>query len=83
MVPVTIDASVADACGGAVRCRVVSVTSNDPIDASDWMITGDLTLRLRAERSSKRNARIYDITVVCTDPSGNQSTKQVTVTVPR
>jgi hypothetical protein len=42
-----------------------------------------LTLRLRAERSSKGTSRIYTITVVCTDAAGNQSTSVVTVTVPR
>jgi hypothetical protein len=42
-----------------------------------------LTLNLRAERSNRGTGRIYTITVVCTDPAGNQSTKVVTVTVPR
>jgi len=83
LVPVTIAMSVADACGGAVRCQIVRVTSNDPIDSTDYAITGDLTLLLRAERSNKRTARIYTITVVCTDPAGNQSTTEVMVTVPR
>src|SRR5262249_34183898 len=54
LVPVTIAVSAADACGGSVRCRIVTVTSNDPIDTSDWVITGDLTLRLRAEHTNKR-----------------------------
>jgi hypothetical protein len=83
LVPVTVSVSVADACGGSVRCRIASVTSNDPIDSSDWIITGDLTLRLRAERSNKRSSRFYDITVVCADSAGNETTTQVTVTVPR
>ena len=47
------------------------------------MITGDLTLNLRAERDNKRTGRIYTITIVCTDAAGNRSTKTVTVTVPR
>src|SRR5262245_8346417 len=82
LVPVTINVSAGDACGGPERCQIVSVTSNEAITSQDWIVTGDLTLRLRAERSNKGSGRIYTITVVCTDLSGNQSTKTVTVTVP-
>jgi serine protease len=82
LVAVTIGVSVSDACGGSVRCQITSVTSNEPI-AGDWIITGDLTLELRAERSNKRIARIYTMTIVCTDAAGTGSTKTVIVTVPR
>lgn len=47
-------------------------------DHRDWVITGDLTLELRAKRG-----RVYVITVRCTDSSGNRSTKAVTVKVRR
>ena len=83
LVPVTIAVSAADSCGGAVRCRIVSVTSNEPITAQDWIVTGDLTLSLRASRLKKGSGRIYTITIECTDPSGNRSTTTATVTVPR
>jgi serine protease len=83
LVPVAIAASATDGCGGSVRCRIVSVTSNEAIDATDWRITGDLTVDLRAERSTKKASRIYTITIECVDGSGNVSTKTVTVTVPR
>jgi hypothetical protein len=83
LVPVTIAVSAADACGGSVHCRIVSVTSNETIDAADWQITGDLTLRLRAERANKKTGRIYTITIECVDASGNVSTKTTTVAVPR
>ena len=66
-----------------MHCQIVSVTSNEATDGQDWIITGDLTLSLRAERSNKRTGRIYTITIACTDPSGNASIKTVTVTVPR
>ena len=59
------------------------MTSNEAIDATDWRITGDLTLNLRAERSKKGTGRIYTITIACVDASGNVSTKTATVTVPR
>jgi hypothetical protein len=90
MVPVTIAASASDSCGGGVTCRIVAVTSNEPISGTgggdlspDWEITGDLTLRVRAERSQKGNGRVYTITVRCSDAAGNGTTSTVTVTVPR
>ncbi|HMF95722.1 MAG TPA: right-handed parallel beta-helix repeat-containing protein [Vicinamibacterales bacterium] len=83
LAPVTLGVSAGDACGGPVHCRIISVTSNESITSQDWIITGDLTLRLRADRSNKGSGRIYTITVECTDPSGNRSTTTATVTVPR
>ena len=72
---------------GVVEYRVVS--SNEPVNgtgdgdtAPDWVITGNLTVDLRAERSGTGSGRVYTITVRCTDASGNSSTKTVTVTVP-
>jgi hypothetical protein len=47
-------------------------------DEQDWVITGDLTLELRA-----KHGRIYVITVRCTDRFGNSSTKDLTVRVRR
>jgi len=89
MVPVTVSVSASDGCG-AVTCRITSVTSNEPISGTgggdlspDWQITGPLTLLVRAERSPKGDGRVYTITVVCTDASGNTSTKTTTVSVPR
>jgi hypothetical protein len=90
MVHVQISASATDSCGAGVTCRIVSVTSNEPIAGSgggdlspDWEITGPLTVRLRAERSPKGSGRTYTITVVCTDAAGNSSTATTFVTVPR
>jgi hypothetical protein len=83
LVAVAIAVSATDGCGGSVRCRIVAVTSNEAIAAGDWMITGDLTLTLRASRVNKGPGRIYTITIECADASGNVSTKTATVTVPR
>jgi hypothetical protein len=82
-VPVTIAVSASDACGGPVQCRIVSVSSNEPVDGENWVITGNLTLQLRAARSSKGTGRVYTITIACTDAAGNSSNRTVTVTVPR
>jgi uncharacterized delta-60 repeat protein len=88
MVPVTAVVSAADVCSAATTCRIVSVSSNEPVDgqgrgdkAPDWEITGTLTVELRAERAGKGTGRIYTITVECTDASGNKSSKPVTVAV--
>ena len=87
MVPVTVAVDATDNCDSA--CQIVSVASNEPVNglddgntAPDWVITGDLTLKLRAERSGTGSGRIYTITVECADSSGNSSTDTATVTVP-
>jgi serine protease len=83
LVPVSVSVSASDTCGGPVSCRITSVTANEPLSSDDWIITGDLTLKLRAERSNKRSSRIYTITVECTDAAGNSTSRTVTVTVPK
>jgi hypothetical protein len=83
MVPVTLLAEVADAADPAPLVRIVSVTCSDPAaTASDWEITGRLTLNLRAERAGGAGDRVYTITVLASDTRGNASTATVTVTVP-
>jgi len=88
MVPITVSVSVADVCDPTASCHIVSVSSNEPVDgvadgatSPDWVITGPLTLDLRAERAGNGSGRTYTITVECTDGSGNSSTKSVPVTV--
>ena len=91
MVPVTISVTVTDNCDGAVlqSCTIISVSSNEPISgtgegdtAPDWEITGNLTLRLRAERAGSGTGRTYTMTVQCTDNAGNRASRSTTVTVP-
>jgi N-acetylneuraminic acid mutarotase len=80
---VSISVSASDSSDASPVCEIVSVTSNDAEnDGSDWEITGALTLNLRAEKNAGGCARVYTITVRCTDASGNSSTATVTVTVP-
>jgi hypothetical protein len=90
MVSVTVAPTATDGCGATVTCRIVSVSSNEPVTGTgggdlspDWEITGNLTVRLRAERAAKGNGRVYTITVRCTDAAGNASTSTVSVAVPR
>jgi hypothetical protein len=80
LVPVRIRVQVKDC--GPTRCRIVSVASNEAVGGEpDWVITGDLSLLLRAERSGRRN-RLYTIAVECSDEAGNTARGMVTVTVP-
>jgi hypothetical protein len=88
MIDVTVDYAAADNCPGA-NC-VLSVTSNEPENgtgdgdtAPDWEIVDNHHIRLRAERAGKGSGRTYTITVTCTDPAGNTTSKSTTVFVPR
>ena len=82
MVPVTVSVSDTGGCG-SVSCKIIGVSSNEPVDpGGDWLITGDLTLELVADRLGLGNGRIYTITITATDIHGNRSRAQVSVTVP-
>ena len=90
MVLVTVKVDATDLCDPDLTCQIISVTSNEPEDglgdgdqSPDWIITGPLTVQLRAERSGKGTGRVYTITVQCTDHSGNSSTATVIVKVPK
>jgi len=89
MIDVTVTADLYDNCDQNPVCMIVNVTSNEPINGPgdgntkpDWIITGDLTVQLRAERSGVTEGRIYTIHLECKDASGNSATAVVTVTVP-
>jgi len=70
LIPVSVDASATDACGGPAACQIAPVGSHEPVDglgdgntAPDWTITGPLSAKLRVERSGMGAGRIYTITV--------------------
>lgn len=90
MVDVTVSAEVVDLIDAAAAARIVSVSSNEPVDGTgdgdtspDWEITGDQTLRLRAERAGAGSGRVYAITVEARDYSGNTTLETISVTVPK
>jgi uncharacterized protein YegL len=89
MVNVTIDASATDSVSSA-SCRITDVSSSEPDNglgdgdtANDIVITGPLSVELRAERSGRGPGRVYTITVTCTDAAGNAATSTTTVSVPK
>jgi hypothetical protein len=89
MVPVTVAVSASDLCAPAPTCKIIAVSSNEPVNSTgdgnttpDWEITGNLTVNLRAERSGTGSGRVYTVHVGCSDVAGNTSTQAVTVTVP-
>ena len=80
MVPVTVGFGGSGDCPAA-SCKILSVYSNEG-NRVDWVITGDLTVNLRAARSGGGDGRVYTIVVQCADASGGLSTGTVTVMVP-
>jgi hypothetical protein len=87
MVPVRIRVRALDC--SPVTSRIVSVTSNEPVNAPgdgntqpDWEITGDLTVNLRAERAGRGTGRIYTIAVETTDGLNPPTRSRVQVRVP-
>ena len=88
MVRVRVEVKASDACG-EVNSKIVSVTSNEPVNghgdgntSPDWKITGDLTVDLRAERAGPGKGRIYTIKLEISDHAGNKVTRNLTVSVP-
>jgi hypothetical protein len=89
MVTVRASVSVHDLCDARPECAIVSVTSNEPASGQgrgdrspDWILNGDLTARLRAERFGTGSGRRYTLKVRCSDDSGNSTYRTVLVTVP-
>jgi hypothetical protein len=82
MVSVTIDVTVADDSDATPVCQVTDVTGNEPIDSSDWALTGPLALELRADRNGLGSGRTYSIEVTCTNATQLSATTLVTVVVP-
>jgi hypothetical protein len=87
MVDVSLTVIATDLVDPAPMSHIVSVTSSQPDNgtgdgdtANDSVITGPLTVQLRAERSQGVD-RVYTITIATTDFSGNTAQGTVNVTV--
>jgi len=90
LVDVTLTVDVMDANDSVPQCSIRAVTANEPILGPgsgstdyDWLITGTLSLQLRAERAGGGSDRIYSVEVDCTDQFGNVSGAVAIVTVPK
>ncbi|MCP3959892.1 MAG: hypothetical protein GY719_18770 [bacterium] len=88
MVPVSLSFDVTDACDAEPMCQVTTVTSSEPVTGPgdrtepDWLITGPMSVELRAERAGGGDGRLYSIEVECTDASGNAASGDASVAVP-
>jgi hypothetical protein len=89
MVSVSLATVASDSVDASPTCAIASVLSNekqnglgDGDTAPDWIVTGSLTLQLRAERAGNGSGRVYSIVSRCIDSSANASTRSVAVAVP-
>lgn len=62
--------------------RRYSAAAVTGITAPDWVITGDLTVDLRAERAGNGSGRTYTLEIACEDASYNVATASVAVLAP-
>lgn len=85
LVNVRISADVEGGCADETEWSIVDVTSNESDNGTgdgntspDWVITGDHTLKLRAERSGNGGSRVYTVTIRTGD-EGDERTVEVVV----
>lgn len=93
MLGIVVTATTTDLVDPSPECAIVSATSNEPDNGlgdgdtiNDIVLTGPLTLDLRAERSGMGAGRIYTVMVACQDhatPPNVSDPSSVTVTVPK
>ena len=84
---VNLNYTVGDNCTAGLTYSV-SVSSNEPTNGTgdgdtdvDWEVVNNHLVRVRAERASGGNGRIYTITIKATDAAGNETVKTVNVVV--
>jgi hypothetical protein len=82
-------AGAVDACDPDVAVRFTSATSDEPADAQgdgafepDIVFDGPDSVSLRAERQGPENGRVYSLSWLARDASGNELEGTCTVTVP-
>ena len=87
MVTITATITVKDDYDPQPEIKLVSITANEPLDKDDIKVgklfTDIRQFQLKAEREGKNKAgRIYTVTYLANDASGNQTEVSATVTVP-
>jgi predicted extracellular nuclease len=93
MVDIDVTATTTDAVDPNPECSLVSATSNEPDNGlgdgdttNDIVITGPLTVNLRAERSGTGSGRVYTLMAACQDhatPPNVSAPSTIAVTVPK
>jgi hypothetical protein len=86
-VPITATITVKDDYDPQPEINLVSITCNEPMDKDDIKVgklfTDIRQFQLKADREGKSHAdRIYTVTYIAIDGSGNQTMTSATVTVP-
>jgi len=94
LIPIEANVIATDECDPDPEVRLLSITSNEPdnghgdgnssddIQGAEFG-TNDSAFLLRAERSGRRDGRVYTIIYEAEDDSGNVATTEVVVTVPK
>jgi len=87
MVPITATITVKDDYDPQPEIKLVSITANEPLDKDDIQVgklfTDIRQFQLKAKRAGTNLAgRIYTVTYIANDASGNQTESSATVTVP-
>jgi probable HAF family extracellular repeat protein len=82
MLDVQLSVSATDNVDPAPRCSITGVSSSEPTNDGDMVVTGSLSLRLRAERDGTGPGRVYSVNVTCSDTAANQARTVVPVRVP-
>lgn len=75
---VTVNYTLSDDCGATADLSV----SNNETGTADAVVVDEHHVRLLAERAGEGSGRVYTITIIAQDSSGNHSSQTVTVTVP-
>jgi hypothetical protein len=93
LVQITATITVTDKCDPNPTVRLVSIKSNEPDnglgdgdqpnDIQAIFGVDDRTFLLRSERSGGGSGRVYTVTYEASDATGNKTTRQATVTVPK
>ncbi|HEU4928434.1 MAG TPA: HYR domain-containing protein [Candidatus Krumholzibacteria bacterium] len=86
---VAIEINATSACDGQLTKRIVGVTSNEAEDGTgsgstspDWIMNGNGSVKLRAERSGNGSGRVYTVHYELEDDFGNIVEGSVDVLVP-
>lgn len=80
--PVTILVEDTDVCDPAPVCSISGVSlGSSPAPASDYVITGPLTLKLKANGNGG-HPQTYIVGVTCSDHHGGSTTAQTSVSAP-